>query len=324
MEYRQLGKSEVSVSTIVFGCWAIGGWRWGGQDEKEAIEAIHTAIDLGVTAFDTAPPYGLGRSEEIVGKAIQGRRERIRILTKFGIRWDCEQGELHVETSGSDGNKVRLMKNSKPDSVIFECEQSLRRLKTDRIDLFQCHIPDPTTPLEDTFEAVKKLIKQGKVLAVGVSNFSVEQMSKVQAIVPLASNQPRYNILDRKIEQDILPYCRENGVSTLAYSPLASGLLTGKYPESYEFSSGDHRAESRFLQSYDRCRVDSLLERLRPLAKNQGATLSQLAIAWILHQPGITAVLVGTRTPRQATENVAVAALSLSGKELRRIDLLSA
>jgi aryl-alcohol dehydrogenase-like predicted oxidoreductase len=320
MEYRQLGSSPVKVSAVTFGAWAIGGWMWGGQDEQRAIAAMEAAIEAGVTSIDTAPIYGFGYSEELVGRVIKGRRDRLVVLTKYGMRWDCEQGEHAFDSEDNDGRPVKIYKNSRPESVIYECEQSLRRLGTDYIDVLQVHWRDHTVAVEETMGAVGELIKQGKVRAAGVSNYTAEEMEAARAVVPLASSQPPYSMVNRGAEHDVLPYCRENNVGVVCYSPLQRGLLTGKFKPGHQFDDGDHRGASPFFQPENIRRVNDFLDSIRHIADGHGATLAQLVINWTTRQPGITAALVGARDAEQAAANAGALAFSLSDEEMAEIN----
>ena len=322
MEYRQLGTSDVKVSVIALGAWAIGGTMWGGQDESDAIAAIETAIDLGVTTIDTAAVYGFGLSEELIGKAIQGKRDKVQILTKYAMRWDKEEGQFGFEWTEPDGQTYKIYKNARKESVIWECEQSLKRLAIDCIDLFQCHCRDETTAVEETMEAIAQLLKDGKIRASGVSNFSVPEIEAANNAVPLASDQPSYSMLRRDIEADILPYCREHNIGVLAYSPLQGGLLTGKITEDYKFNQGDHRAKNRFFTPENVRKVNAFLDKIRPIADAHNATLGQLAISWTINRPGITAALVGARNSAQAAENAHAADIQLTAEQTSRIDEL--
>ncbi len=318
---RQLGQSDLNVTAITLGAWAIGGWMWGGQETDDAIRAIDASIDEGIDTIDTAAVYGFGRSEEIVGRAVAGKRDKVRILTKYGLRWDVDQGEFFFDI---DGNPLTVMRNSRPDSVIEECERSLRRLGTEYIDLYQCHWPDPTTPIEQTFGAIEKLLKQGKIRAAGVSNYTPEQMERARKVVPLASDQPPYSMVLRDIEDDVLPYCREHNIGVICYSPLQRGLLTGKITEDYSFDGDDHRKDNAFFQPGNIRRVNAFLDRIRPIAETHNATLAQLVINWTIHRPGITAALVGARNEKQARENARAARIELSEEETRTINELLA
>ncbi len=225
---------------------------WGGTDEKASIESIQASVDAGVTTIDTAPIYGYGYSEELVAKAIGDRRDKVQILTKFALRWDSTDGE-HFFDLDEKGKIVNIYKNARKQSIIKECEDSLRRLKTDYIDLYQCHWRDTTTTLEETMEACAQLLKEGKVRAIGVSNFTSEDIAKCSSIVPIASNQPPYSMVLRDIEKDVLPYCREHDIGTVVYSPLQRGLLTGKFKPDHKFAPEiialRHRNSSRHLSN---------------------------------------------------------------------------
>lgn len=318
MEYRQLGKSELKVSPIIFGAWAIGGWMWGGSEEKEAIEAIHTSIDGGATTIDTAAVYGYGRSEEIVGKAIKGKRDKVQVLTKYGLRWDSTEGEHFFDWEDADGLK-KIYRNARKESIIRECENSLRRLQIECIDLYQCHWRDPSTPIEETMEAMQQLLKEGKIKAAGVSNFNRQDIERANSLCPIASNQPPYSMVLRDIEKDILPYCRDHKIGVIVYSPLQRGLLTGKFKPDVQFKAGDHRANQSHFQPENIKRTNAFLERIKPIADAHGATLGQLVIAWTIAQSGVTAALVGARDAEQTRENLKAQELRLSAEELAEI-----
>jgi len=322
MEYRKLGSSDVEVSAVTMGTWAIGGWLWGGTDDRQAVAAIRKAVDMGMTSIDTAPIYGFGHSEEIVGRAIAGRRDKVQLLTKYCLRWDLEEGEFNFDSTDNDGKAVKVYRNARKESVIEECEQSLNRLGTDYIDLYQCHWRDHTTPVAETMEAVDKLLKDGKIRAAGVSNFTVEEIEAACKVVPLASDQPPYSMVCRGIEADILPYCREHGVGVVVYSPLQLGLLSGKLTMDRRFPDSDQRAKSPYFRPDNRRKVIAFMERLRPLAEAHHATAAQLVIHWTIHRPGITSALVGARNPEQAEENAAAADLRLTEDETRQLDEL--
>ena len=320
MEYRQLGSSDVKVSAIALGTWAIGGWMWGGTDDDNAVAAINAAIDAGMTSIDTAPMYGFGHSEEVVGKAIAGRRDQVQLLTKYGMRWDLEQGQFWFKTNMPDGKEVPIHRCAKAHSIVEECQRSLKRLGTDYIDLYQCHWPDNTTEVEETMKAMEKLLADGKILAAGVSNFTVEEIQACCKVVPLASNQPPYSMLRREIEADMLPHCRDNNIAILAYGPLHQGLLTGKVTMDRTFPDDDQRAKSRYFSGENRRAVLDFLEQIRPIAEAHGASLAQLVVNWTIHRPGITVALVGARNPAQAVENAAAADFQLTDEQIRQID----
>ena len=312
MQYRKLGQSGIEISVVGFGAWAIGGWAWGGADEQQAVAAIHAAIDRGVNLVDTAPMYGYGRSEEIVGRAIHGRRDRVVLATKCGLVWDQEQGESFFRAdakgiaAGESGRQI--YKLLRPDSIRRELEDSLRRLKTDYVDLYQTHWQDSTTPIQDTAAALEKLKQQGKIRAIGVSNAKVAQ---IRAYGPIDSDQEKFSMLDRAIESNgLLDHCRRSQIAMLAYSPLAMGLLTGKLA-SRRFGEGDVRRNNPRFQPEHVARVNAMLEGFRPIAERHQASLGQLVIAWTYSQPGLTCVLCGAagclrrppRTPRRATSS---------------------
>ncbi|GAB3330907.1 aldo/keto reductase [Larkinella ripae] len=321
MEYRKLGESDVTVSVVAFGAWAAGGWMWGGTERNDAVAAIRASYELGVTSIDTAPVYGQGNSEEIVGEAIQGiPRDRVQILTKYGMRWDLAKGTLAFHTKNNDGTPIDVYKYASKESVIRECEDSLKRLKTDYIDLYQIHWPDVTTPISETMEAVSRLIEQGKVRTAGVSNYSVEQMKEAGQTLNLVSNQVSYSMVKRDIEADLVPYCLENRKSILAYSPLERGLLAGKIKPGHQFAEGDHRVNYKSFKDGNIDRVWAFLEKIRPLAEQKQVTLSQLVIRWTIEQPGITVALVGARNAEQAVQNAQAVAISLTAEETALIN----
>ena len=317
MNYRKIGNTELSLSEITFGAWAAGGWMWGGNDRKDAIDAIKAGYDLGVTSIDTAPAYGQGLSEEIVGDAIKGiARDKIQILTKYGLRWDLAKGEFHFKSKDNDGSDIDIYKYSGKESIVYECEQSLKRLGTDYIDLYQIHWADSTTPISETMEAVAKLIKQGKVRYAGVCNYTVAQMTEAEKTISLVSNQVPYSMVKRDIEKEVVPYCIEHNKSILAYSPLERGLLTGKLKPGHSFAKGDHRASLYFFTNENIKRTNEFLKHIGGLAESKKATISQIVLRWTLSQPGITIALVGARNAEQAVQNSKTAAVNLSDPEI--------
>ena len=317
MEYQELGSSGLSVSRITFGSWAAGGWMWGGTEQNDAVGAIHAAYDLGVTSIDTAPVYGMGLSEEIVGEAIKTlSRDKVQILTKFGMRWDLTKGDFAMKTKDNQGHDLDVYKYAGRDSIIKECEDSLRRLGTDYIDLYQQHWPDVTTPIDETMEALSRLIEQGKVRAAGVSNYSVAQMQEAEKTLNLASNQVPYSMVRRDIEKDVVPYCLENNKGILVYSPLQLGLLTGKIKPGQHFDASDLRATNKLFTPESVTRINAVLAKLRPMAETKNATLGQLVLRWTLAQPGITVALVGARNPEQAVQNAKAIDVQLSFEEI--------
>ncbi len=320
MEKRKIGKSGVQVSPIVFGAWAIGGWMWGGSDRKESIRAIHACLDHGITSIDTAPIYGFGHSEKLLGEAIKGKRDKYEILTKSGMRWEGTEGEYFFTTNDNDGHSRDVYRYSGRDSIIRECEESLERLGTDYIDLYQIHWPDNTTPIEETMEALQTLLQQGKIRAIGVSNYSLEQMKRAGSVVDLSSNQVPYSMVRREIEEEIVPWCMENDCGILAYSPLQRGLLTGKITPETSFAPGDSRPDMPHFKINNLIKTNQFLDSIKPLAEKKGASLSQLVIRWTLEQPGITVVLVGARNEKQVEQNAGSAQVALTAEEINLIN----
>lgn len=315
-----LGKSTVKVSPIAFGAWAIGGWMWGGAEESEALRAIRASYDLGVTTIDTAPVYGFGKSEELVGRAMQGiPRDQYQILTKYGLNWQNEQGEYFFDSQFDDGTPVKIYKHASRNKVLQECEDSLRRLKTDYIDLLQIHWPDATTPISETMEAVAKLIEQGKVRAAGVCNYSTAQVAEALKTVSIVSNQVPYSMINRDIEKDVVPQAIEKKMSIIPYSPLQRGLLTGKIKPGHKFAGGDTRENNRFYTPENITRANTLLQKIKPVADAHGVTLSQLVINWTTRQPAMDCVLVGARDDKQVKENVKALDFKLSDEEVKKI-----
>ena len=317
MNYRKIGNTELTLSEITFGAWAAGGWMWGGNDRKDAVEAIKAGYELGVTSIDTAPAYGQGLSEEIVGEAIKGiARDKIQILTKYGLRWDLAKGVFHFSSKDNNGKDIEIYKYSGKESIIYECEQSLKRLGTDYIDLYQIHWADTTTPIHETMEAVATLIKQGKVRHAGVCNYTAAQMAEAEKTVSIISNQVPYSMVKRDIETDVVPHCIEHNKGILAYSPLERGLLTGKLKPGHIFSEGDHRAGLYFFKPENIKRTSEFLNTLDGLAKSKQATISQIVLRWTLSQPGITIALVGARNAAQAIQNAKASDVELSQSEI--------
>jgi len=318
MLYRELGTSGIRASAVGFGAWAIGGWMWGGTQEDDAIGAIHASLDLSVNLIDTAPIYGYGLSEEIVGKAIRGRRDKVVLATKCGMIWDREQGEFffHADSKGITPrpSEKKIYKCLRPDSIRAELEQSLRRLGTDHIDLYQTHWQDATTPIADTVAALQQLKDEGKIRAIGVSNAKLDEL---RAYGQIDTDQEKFSMLDRDLESNgILAYCQEKNIAMLAYSPLANGLLTGKMGPERQFGEGDLRRMNPRFSKANRQRINAMLESLQPIAQRHGASIAQLVIAWTSAQPGITCVLCGARNQSQATENARTGGISLSTDEM--------
>lgn len=319
MKFRPLGQTDMELPVISFGAWAVGGWMWGGSDDEEAVRALHAAVDHGIACIDTAPAYGMGHSEVIVGKALAARRDKVLIATKCGLRWDLAEGEHVFDTTDNDGVARSLYRNLRPHSIRTECEESLRRMRTDYIDLYQCHWPDTTTPIADTMDALMQLQREGKIRAFGVSNFTVDMMRECLRYGRIESDQPRYNALDRAIETEILPFCRDNDIGVLAYCPLEQGLLTGKVGPDRIFNEGDQRCDKTLFSKENRIKILDMLDSVRHIAEAHGATLGQLFLAWVVAQPGITTALAGTRSESQAIENAAAGEIVLSDEEAATI-----
>jgi len=298
---------------------------WGGTDEAESIKAIQAALEAGINLIDTAPVYGFGVSEEIVGKAIAGRRDKVILATKCGIVWDREEGEYYFDSNErhpgneSEANK-KVYKCLKAGSIQRELEASLRRLRVEAIDLYQTHRQDATTAIKETMETLMRLKKEGKIRAIGVSNATAEQMADYDEYGQLDSGQERFSMLDRQIETRQLAYCRRHGTAMLAYSPLEQGLLTGKIGPARVFDAGDQRRYNPKFQPVSLQKIDKMLGAFQAIARGHDATLAQLAIAWTISRPGISHALCGARRAEQAWENAGAGDLQLSAEELRVMD----
>lgn len=312
---RPIGRSGVSASAVGLGTWAIGGWMWGGTDEQASIRAIEASIESGISLIDTAPAYGLGRSEEIVGKAIKGKRDKVVIATKCGLNWHSGKGNHFFD---QDGKPVHRYLGA--DGIAHEIEQSLSRLGTDYIDLYITHWQDPTTPIADTMAALEKLKASGKIRAIGASNVSAEDLEHYVAAGQIDAIQERYSMIDREIETSLLPITRRNDVATLSYSSLALGLLTGVIDPSRQFSGDDQRKGNPRFSAANRQKVANLKQAIAPIAEQHKASMAQIVIAWTLAQPGITFALCGARNAEQALDNARAGEISLGADELATID----
>lgn len=320
MNKKQLPGTDLFLSPVTYGAFAIGGWFWGGADEGEAIKAIETALDNGITTIDTAPVYGMGHSETVVGKTVNGNRKDVQILTKFGMRWDTQSGDFTFDTKDNDGNAVKVFKFNGKQSVLEECERSLKRLQTDYIDLLQMHWPESTTPIEETMEALEILKEQGKIRAAGVCNCPVDLLQKAAAVTVISTNQVAYSMVNRGIEKEMVPFCLENGIGILPHTSLQKGLLTGKIKPGHQFGEGDHRPSTSYFQPHNHQEVMTMLAIIKPIADDRGLSLAQLAINWTMQQPAITSVLVGARNAEQMLDNVKATTFTLTEDELTRID----
>jgi aryl-alcohol dehydrogenase-like predicted oxidoreductase len=314
METRQLGKSDLNITPVGYGAWAIGGggWQfaWGTQDDDDSIAAIHRALELGVNWIDTAAVYGLGHSEEVVARALKTwSGPKPYIFTKCGLRWD------------EKGNIEKILH---ADSICSEVENSLRRLGVETIDLYQIHWPpEPDSDeLEEGWSILAALRRQGKVRSIGVSNFDVKQMRRAQNIAPIASLQPPYSLINRGVEDDILPYCLREGIGVIAYSPMASGLLTGAMTRERiaRLPNDDWRKSDAEFNEPKLSRNLALVERLREIGKRYGRSPGEIAIAWTLRNPAVTGAIVGARNARQADGVMRAGELRLSDKEVNEIE----
>jgi len=316
MQTRKLGYSDLHLTTVGLGTWAIsgGGWTfgWGAQDDAESIATIRRALDLGINWIDTAAVYGRGHAEKLTGQAIAGRRDKVIIATKGGRVWE----------EGSATPHGRL----KAESIRREVETSLRRLNVEVIDLYQIHWPIPDEDIEEAWDTIADLIQEGKVRYGGVSNFSVAQLQRVQAIHPVASLQPPYSMLRRGIEKGLLPYCAANDIGVIVYSPMQSGLLTGKFTKERlaNLPDDDWRKRHPRFQEPGLGANLALIERLRPIAERNGRTMAQLAIAWVLRCSGVTAAIVGARRPSQIEETAPAGDWVLSAEDVAEIEALLA
>ncbi|OPC36883.1 aldo/keto reductase [Elizabethkingia miricola] len=321
MEFRKLGNTDLELSAITYGAFAIGGNMWGGNEKEDSIASVRASIDNGVTTLDTAPFYGFGLSEEMIGEAIKGYdRSKIQLLTKFGLVWDGGnqgKGEFFFDAEEA-GKTIPVYKYASKASVIKEVEDSLKRLKTDYIDLLQIHWPDATTPISETMEALEILLQQGKIRAAGVSNYSVEQVVEARQSLNIASNQIGYSMLNRGVENDLVPYALENDLGIIVYSPMERGLLTGKYFKDGKLKDNDHR--NGYFQQFDLEKVKTFLETITPIAEDKNATLSQLVLRWTSLQPAITVVLAGARNAEQAAANAKAMDIDLTAEELAFIN----
>ncbi|MDR3211921.1 MAG: aldo/keto reductase [Planctomycetota bacterium] len=323
MQQRELGSSGIMASVIGFGAWAIGGWMWGGSDDQAAVEAIHTAIDNGINLIDTAPIYGFGHSEEVVGKALKGGwRNKAVLASKCGLVWEGNRGEHFfdssdgiVEENDNPQAKRHVYRYLGAQSIRQEVENSLRRLGTDHIDVMQTHWQDPTTPIEKSMEELLRLKEEGKIRAIGCSNATPANMDSYRSLGPLDVDQEKYSLLDREREADNLPYCQQHRVAFFAYSPLAQGLLTGKIGPERKFSPTDQRANDPRFSLDNRQKVAAFLRELTPVREKHGITTGQLVAAWTVAQPGLSHALLGARTQEQVVENAAAGAVQLTPED---------
>ncbi|HEV8098360.1 MAG TPA: aldo/keto reductase [Gaiellaceae bacterium] len=312
MRTTELGATGMEISRVGFGAWAIGGaeyeWGWGEQDDDDSIAAIHRALELGVNWIDTAAHYGFGHSEEVVGRALAGLDRRPSVFTKGG------------QPKGPNGTTLQSLKR---DSLLRECEESLRRLGLDAVDLYQIHWPIPEDEIEEGWSALVELKEQGLARHIGVSNFSVEQLRRVQAIAPVETLQPPYSLLDREAEPEILPFCEREGIGVVVYSPMASGLLTGAMTrERIEaLPDDDWRRRSEGFREPQLSRNLELVERLKRVAGRHGVSPGAVAVAWTLHNPAVDGAITGFRRPDQVEPILAAAELELSDEDVEELEL---
>lgn len=302
MKQRPLGASDVKITPIIMGTWQAGKDMWVGIDDSQTVKAIRAAFEAGVTTVDTAALYGNGHSERIVGEALAEVRDKVVYATKV------------------------FANNLKYHQVIQACERSLKNLRSEYVDLYQIHWPagswgSETVPIKETMEAMNDLKEQGKIRAIGVSNFSRNQLEEAADYGRIDSLQPPYSLFWRHVEKDAMPYCVANNVAILAYSPLAQGILTGKFGPDHTFERGDHRSKNRLFRPNNFQRVQQALARLKPIAERNGITLGQLALAWLIAQP-MTCAIAGARTAKQVLENAQAAAVSLSAEDMLEIDAI--
>jgi myo-inositol catabolism protein IolS len=300
MEKRSLGTSKVQITPILMGTWQAGKKMWSGIDDRESVRAIRAAVDAGITTIDTAEVYGQGHSEQIVAQAVSDIRDRLQYASKV------------------------FANHLKYDQVIEACDRSLTNLQTDYLDLYQIHWPsgsfgNESVPIEETMSALNKLQEDGKIRAIGVSNFNREQLAQASNYGRIDSLQPPYSLFWRKIEKDAIPYCLEHKISVLAYSPMAQGLLTGKFSPNHQFEPDDHRSANVLFQGQNFERANQALEQLKPIALKHNCTLAQLALAWLIAQPQTNAI-AGARTVEQAQDNAKAANVNLSTEDLQEID----
>lgn len=310
MQTRQLGNSDMQITPIGFGAWALGGggqWGWGPQNDTESSAAIHHALESGINWIDTAPAYGRGRSEEVVGRTLKGRSNHPYLFTKCSLIWD-EQG--------NDGVSL------KADSLRREVEASLRRLQVETIDLYQIHWPNPDEDIEEGWRTLAEIQKSGKVRYIAVSNFSVSQMERARAIAPITSLQPPYSLLERHVESEILPYCEAHGIGVIAYSPMASGLLTGKMTREriQNLPDDDWRKRGDWFREPALTHNLALVDKLGEIGQRHGRTPGEVAIAWTLRLPAVTAAIVGLRRPDQVDGVIGAMDFRLSATEIAELE----
>lgn len=317
MKKRKLGSSNIEASVIGLGTWAMGGWMWGGTDELASIKAIQASLDAGITLIDTAPAYGLGKAEILVGKAIHGRRNKVVLASKCGLVWHTKQGRHFFDEAGKPVH--RFLGGT---SIRYELEESLRRLQTDYLDLYFTHWQDPTTPVSETMKTLLDLKKEGKIRAIGISNVTLDVLNAYMKVGTVDCIQEQYNMLHRDIEATLLPTCVANNVSTLSYSSLALGLLSGKIGPERTFQGDDLRKNDPRFSLENRKKLIPFFAGLTSIAEHYHLSVAQLVIAWTIAQRGITYALCGARNAGQAVENAKAGDVSITATDLKTIDEL--
>lgn len=305
----------LQASAVGLGTWAIGGWMWGGTDDAAAEDAIRAGLDAGITLIDTAPAYGLGHAEAVVGRAVKGRRDQVVIATKCGLVWHSQRGPYFFSQAG-----LPVHRDLSAAAIRHEVEESLRRLQTDRIDLYITHWQDPSTSISETVETLKSLRAEGKILAFAASNTTPGDLDAYRAAGDIAAVQEEFSMLQRRIEKTHLPVCRQAGIAMMGYSVLGLGLLSGGISADRIFAGDDQRREDPRFSPDNRARVDRLMQVIRPIAQRHGASPSQVVIAWTLAQPGLTFALCGARNPDQARDNAGAGRLRLTNSDLEDIN----
>lgn len=306
MDYRTLGRTELRVSCVALGCWPIAGMTSLDVNEADSLATVRACFDLGINFLDTAYCYGRGgESESLIRRAIGNRRHELVIATKGGIEWDAQGAQV---------------KDARRETLRRQCDESLRRLGTDFVDLLYLHAPDPRVPLTEQAQSLAELQREGKTRAVGVSNFTLEQLREFHAVCPIQACQPKYNMLQREIEREIVPWCLERQVSLMVYWPLLKGLLAGKLPRDFVFLPADGRTKYPMFQGAEWQRNQDLVDELRDVARSAGKTVAQVVINWTIQQPGITTALCGAKRVDQITENAGGADWKLTAPQLQRID----
>ncbi|MDZ4817702.1 MAG: aldo/keto reductase [Planctomycetota bacterium] len=303
---RQLGQTDIFVSEVVLGCWPIAGMTSADINDADSIATIQACFDLGINALDTAYCYGIdGESERLIAQALVGRRDQIVLATKGGIHWE------RPRTQVVDG---------RPETLRRELDESLRRLKTDRVELLYLHAPDPKIPLAESAGELRRLCESGKARSIGVSNMTLQQMQAFAEVCPISAYQPHYNMLQREIESDRIPWCQANQVSVFVYWPLMKGLLAGRIPRDNVFDTTDSRHKYPMFQGVEWQKNCDFVDRLRPIAEETGHTVAQLVINWTIHRPGVTAALCGAKRPQQIRETAGALGWTLTANQLQQID----